>query len=84
MRETAHIIDIDTILLDGVTSLRPRELVVVIEREVQRVLASRRLSESIRVAGHHSVSTEIAQAVARSVATTEQKASRPAGSASME
>ncbi|MCM3904082.1 MAG: hypothetical protein ND866_20460 [Pyrinomonadaceae bacterium] len=68
MTDEAHIIDIDTILLNGLDRLPPGELALRIEAEVQRVLSGAGLSEAAGIGGlERRVAAEVGDTVARSV-----------------
>lgn len=60
----AHIIDIESLVLDGVDHLRPMEMRVLIAREVQRALLRTELSPVNDVAAREG---QVANAVAHSV-----------------
>lgn len=78
MTDEAHIIDIDTILLTGVDRLRPGELALMIEAEVQRLLDGG-LSESIRIADIDGrVAAEVGEVVAQSLRGNTEQVSREA------
>jgi len=64
MSEPTHIIDIESIVLEGVDHLRPMEMRVLIAREVQRALLRTELSPVINTAVSEG---KVANAVAHSV-----------------
>lgn len=64
MNEPTHVIDIESLVLDGVDHLRPTEMRVLIEREVRRALLRTELSPAINAAVSEG---NVANAVAHSV-----------------
>ena len=64
MNDRVHIIDIDSIVLDGVDHLRPMEVHALVEREVRRALRGTAVSE---LGGDRVNERRVAGAVADSV-----------------
>ena len=68
MRDQAHVIEIDSIVLTGVNHLRPERLTALIEAEVQRLLSGAGFSAATGVADSEGrVAGDAARSVVQSV-----------------
>lgn len=67
MTEDKHIIEIDSIVLNGVAHLRPRQMATLIETEVQKALRAKNVRTTNVGASEGSIAAEVGQAVAESV-----------------